>query len=198
MPSTRIATATAFLLACVALALTLNTVAQELEPSMRGANGPAQSGEAPAQATQGPTAADAGQAGGAQAGPGGYVGYTGRLWTTDFGISRGRCNRAAVEKALADPAAATPGNAPVAILAGLDLDDTDRACAALALELARNRRTVAWSSGSARHVLTASRDAVHDKQPCRGFVLRITGASARTVRGLACQPEAGVWSLAAR
>lgn len=177
METRHFASAAALLLACAALALTLNAVAAD---------------EAPGAPPEAPGTAQA-----AVAGPGGYVGYTGRTWSADFGVTRGRCDRAAVAKSLSDPANAAPGGSTLAALAGVELDDADRACAALALELARNGRTVAWSSGGLRHALTASRDAVRGGQPCRGFVLRTTGAKAATVRGVACQPDGGVWAVAA-
>jgi surface antigen len=177
MDRSHLSSAAALLLACAALALTLNAVADDEAP-------------AAGQATPATAQTDA-------EGPGGFVGYTGRVWAADFGITRGRCDRAAVARALSDPANATPGGAAVAALAGLELDDADRACAALALELARNGRTVTWSSGGARHALTASRDAVRGGQPCRAFVLRTTGPKPATVRGVACQPDEGVWAVAA-
>jgi hypothetical protein len=177
MDSGHFTSAAALLLACAALALTLNAVAADVAPDDAQAVP-----EAPRTAV---------------AGPGGFVGYTGRIWAADYGITRGCCDRAAVARALSDPANATPGGGALAALAGVELDDADLACAALALEVARNGCTVAWSSGGTRHAFTASRDSVRGVQPCRGFVLRTTGAKAATVRGVPCQPDGGVWSVAA-
>lgn len=124
-----------------------------------------------------------------------FMGYTGSEWSTDFGVTRGRCDRKAVQQALADPGTATPGASPVAVLAGVDLEDADRACAGQALELARNRRTVTWSAGSRKHSLSTGADAVAKGMPCRPFVLHSGG---RTTRGLACQAQRGVWEYAGR
>jgi hypothetical protein len=121
-----------------------------------------------------------------------FVGYTGVEWADDFGITRGRCSPDAVGKALADPRTATPGQSPVAVLAGVDLGDTDRACAAQALELARHGRTVRWSSGKRQMSIFIGDDAVANGLPCRPFTVR-TGS--RTLRGLACQAQVGVWEV---
>jgi len=123
---------------------------------------------------------------------GSYVGYTGVEWADDFGITRGRCSRDAVGKALADPRAATPGQSPVAVLAGVDLDDADRSCAAQALELARAGRTVRWSAGKRPVSISIGDDAVANGLPCRPFTVRTVG---RTTRGLACQAQVGVWEV---
>jgi hypothetical protein len=121
-----------------------------------------------------------------------FMGYTGVEWADDFGITRGRCSREAVGKALADPRAATPGQSPVAVFAGLDLDDADRACAAHALELARHGRTVRWSAGKRQVSISIGDDAVANGLPCRPFTVRTSG---RTTRGLACQAQVGVWEV---
>jgi len=121
-----------------------------------------------------------------------FMGYTGVEWADDFGITRGRCSRDAVGKALADPRTATPGQSPVAVLAGVELDDADRACAAQALELARPGRTVRWSSGKRQVSISIGDDTVAKGLPCRPFTVRAGG---RTTRGLACQAQVGVWEV---
>jgi len=121
-----------------------------------------------------------------------YVGYTGVEWADDFGITRGRCDRAAVTRALADPRTAVPGQSPVAVLTGVDLEDADRACAAQALELARHGRTVRWASGQRRLSISIGDDAVANGLPCRPFSVHGAG---RATRGLACQAQVGVWEV---
>lgn len=121
-----------------------------------------------------------------------YMGYTGTDWQRDFGITRGRCDREAVAAALGTPEAASAGTPPVAVLAGLDIDGPDRSCAAQALELLRNHRTVRWQGKAGRFSLTTGRDAVVDGRPCRMFVL-VTGGSRRL--GTACQTTPGIWEL---
>ena len=121
-----------------------------------------------------------------------YMGYTGVEWADDFGITRGRCDRKAVTQALADPRTAAPGQSPVAVLTGVDLDDADRSCAAQALELARHGRTVRWASGKRQLSISIGHDATANKLPCRPFSVHGSG---RTTRGLACQAQVGVWEV---
>jgi hypothetical protein len=121
-----------------------------------------------------------------------YVGYTGVIWTADYGVTRGRCDQAAIGAALADPRTATPGQSPVATLAGIDLADTDRACAAQALELARHGRTVRWKSANRSAAISIGHDTVARGMPCRPFVLNVAG---KTTRGLACQAQRGIWEV---
>lgn len=121
-----------------------------------------------------------------------YVGYTGVIWTADYGVTRGRCDQAAIGAALADPRTATPGQSPVATLAGIDLADTDRACAAQSLELARHERAVRWTSANRSVAMSIGHDAVARGMPCRPFVLKVAG---KTTRGLACQAQPGVWEI---
>ncbi|MFO1321699.1 MAG: hypothetical protein U1F52_18975 [Burkholderiales bacterium] len=122
-----------------------------------------------------------------------YMGYTGNRWSEDFGVTRGRCDRKGIAAALADPAAAQPGGARTAILSGSDLEeDADRACAAHALELARNHRTVRWSAGGHALALSTGGDTVSNGLPCRPFVLVHRGK--RTL-GTACQAQPGLWEI---
>ena len=121
-----------------------------------------------------------------------FMGYTGTQWSEDFGVTRGRCDRKAIAAALADPAAAQPGGARIAILSGSDLDDVDRACAAHALELARNHRTVRWTAGGHPLALSTGGDTVSNGHPCRPFVLVHRG---KRVLGIACQAQPGLWEI---
>lgn len=120
-----------------------------------------------------------------------YMGYTGTQWAQDYGITRGRCDGKAVSAALAEPAAA-PGTAAIALIAGLDLDASDKACAAQALELLRNHRTARWNVGNGAHALTTGGDTVVNGLPCRPFVLSAKG---RKILGTACQSQSGLWEV---
>ncbi len=125
-----------------------------------------------------------------------YIGYTGTPWARDYGVTMGKCDRAAVALALNDPANAASDQATVALLAGPAINDVDRSCAAQVLELARSHRTVTWKGSGQRFAVTPLQDAVSKGLPCRRFVLRVTGERARTVRALACQTQPGIWQLA--
>lgn len=120
-----------------------------------------------------------------------YMGYTGTQWAKDYGITRGRCDGKAVAAAIAEPAG-EPGSASIALIAGLDLDPTDKACAAQALELLRNHRTVRWNVGNGAHALTTGGDTVVNGLPCRPFVVSAKG---RKILGTACQSQAGLWEV---
>lgn len=121
-----------------------------------------------------------------------FMGYTGTQWAEDFGVTRGRCDRGAIAKALTDTASAQPGGARTAVLTGTDIEDADRACAAHALELARNHRTVRWTSGGHAMALSTGGDTVANGLPCRPFVLVHRGK--RTL-GTACQAQPGLWEI---
>jgi len=130
---------------------------------------------------------------------GNYLGYTGTPWSRDYGVTKGKCERAAVVSALAGPADAASEHGALAVLAGLEIDDADRACAAHALELARNHRTVAWRGTGKRYALTPSKDVVSGGLPCRRFALRsASGDKVKTLRALACQTRPGSWQLTGR
>ena len=123
-----------------------------------------------------------------------FVGYTGTHWQDDFGIARGRCDRKAVATALAEPAAASAEeSARVAVLAGLDLRDSDRACVAHALELTNARRPVRWTSETGKALtFRAGSDLVLDGLPCRQFVIDGAGKAGR---GTACQAQPRLWEI---
>lgn len=120
-----------------------------------------------------------------------YMGYTGTQWGEDHGITRGRCDTKAVSDVLA-ASSTDPDALRVAILSGIDLAPVDRGCAAHALELLRNHRTVRWNAGSGPHSLTTGGDTVANGLPCRPFILVTRG---RKVLGTACQAQPGVWEV---
>jgi len=123
-----------------------------------------------------------------------FVGYTGTHWQDDFGIARGRCDRKAVATALAEPAAASEEeSARVAVLAGLDLPDSDRACVAHALELSARRHPVRWKSDAGKALaFRAGTDLVLNGLPCRQFVIDGAGKAGR---GTACQAQPRLWEI---
>jgi hypothetical protein len=145
-----------------------------------------EAGDTPAPAPAASTASKA---------PAPYVGYTGASWNVDFGVMRGRCDRAAVGAALGDPKAALPGQPPVALLSGVDADGTDRACAAHAIELVRNGRTVRWKGSAGSVTITPLRDAVSGTMPCREVSIHGLG---KLRRATACSAELGVWQFVSR
>ncbi|MFA5082033.1 MAG: hypothetical protein WC474_05770 [Hydrogenophilaceae bacterium] len=119
-----------------------------------------------------------------------YMGYTGRNWDADYGITRGKCDRAAVAAALGDG-----HKVAIAIVAktGPDLDQADAACIGHALELTRVRHRVTWTGeGGVRYQVRPLAPSVHDGLPCREFEL-VMGK--KRVRQSACQREPGTWTL---
>lgn len=127
--------------------------------------------------------------------PAPYIGYTGAQWSVDYGVMRGRCDRGAVGAALGDPKAALPGQPPVALLSGIEADGTDRACAAHAIELVRNGRTVRWKGSAGSVSITPLRDTVSGAMPCREVSIHGLG---KLRRATACSAELGVWQLVSR
>lgn len=146
-----------------------------------------------------------------------YVGYTGKKWDHDYGIIGGQCNREAVGAVLGGVAGGLLGSQvgsgsgrKIAILAGTvagavigaqigrDMDRTDQACIAHALELTANNRHVNWVSSDNRttYVLTPVRGFKDNGQTCREFDLRAT-RDRRTEfgRGKACQSAEGAWRI---
>lgn len=119
-----------------------------------------------------------------------YMGYTGRKWDADYGITRGQCNRAAVAAVLAE-------GKPVAIAVagknGPELVQADAACIGQALELTRVRHRVTWQGeGGVHYQLRPLAPSVHDGLPCREFEL-VMGK--KRLRQSACQREPGTWIL---
>jgi surface antigen len=64
-----------------------------------------------------------------------------------------------------------------------------------ALELAGERATVAWTSGTgARYELTPTRNVGDKANPCREFVTRVSnGKVSDAVKGVACRRGTGEW-----
>ncbi|OFZ95902.1 MAG: hypothetical protein A2Z64_04785 [Betaproteobacteria bacterium RIFCSPLOWO2_02_67_12] len=146
-----------------------------------------------------------------------YVGYTGKKWERDYGIIGGRCNTAAVGAVLGgavggvigsqvgkggDRAIATVLGAAIGTVIGMkigrDFDEGDRACWGHALELAGEKRSVAWSNprSGVNYRLTPTRNFQRGDQPCREFQGRAAaGNKSERFQGVACRRGDGEWVL---
>jgi surface antigen len=146
-----------------------------------------------------------------------YVGYTGKKWEKDYGVVAGRCNTAAVGAVLGGVAGGAVGaraaerqDRPVAIIVGTaigalighkigqQLDDRDRGCMGHALELAEEKKTVAWTNkatGVTYH-LTPTRGYTERGVSCREFTTRVTTSMKRdALKGTACRQGNGDWEF---
>lgn len=146
-----------------------------------------------------------------------YVGYTGEKWERDYGILGGQCNRQAVGAVIGGVLGGAVGSQigdgsgrKIAILVGTvagamigsqigrDMDRTDEACVAHALELAGPNTRVSWTSADAgsTFVLTPGEGFRRNGQTCRRFSLRETAGSRReTSQGQACRTGDGAWQI---
>lgn len=146
-----------------------------------------------------------------------YVGYTGRHWTDDYGVSSGRCDRdragaaiGAVVGGAIGAAASDDDDRLVAILAGAaigavighevgdHMDDNDRACFGHSLELLEDGRKVEWSGSTADmiYALTPDRRFERDGRVCRHFTLVRTVDGRRVAKeGNACRYGEGDWRM---
>jgi len=147
-----------------------------------------------------------------------YTGYTGRKWDKDYGVIQGRCNTAAVGAVLGGAVGGAVGSQigrgdtrVIAIIAGTaigavlgagvgrDIDNADRACLGHALELAGERRTVAWTNKATgvSYRLTPTANHNRGSVPCREFLTEVrAGKKTDKVKGTACRSGEGVWELA--
>ncbi len=145
----------------------------------------------------------------------GYVGYTGKKWRQDYGVIEGRCDTDKVGAVLGGVVGGVvgskvgnPENRPVAIVVGTvlgavigakigrALDESDRACMGHALELAGEKKTVAWTNGrtGVRYELTPTRNLGDSRQPCREFTTKVSnGKATELTKGVACRRGAGDW-----
>jgi surface antigen len=137
-----------------------------------------------------------------------YTGYNGKKWKRDYGVLEGRCNREAVGAALGGVANGAVGSQSgkreprqIAVVLdahdGRDMDETDRACIGHALELAGDRKRVAWNGADGRttYLLTPLRGFEQNGAHCREFDLRVATPSGRreTSRAKACPAGDGNW-----
>ncbi len=142
----------------------------------------------------------------------GYMGYTGKTWTQDYGIVAGRCNREAVGAVLGgvvggaigskvgkgdgNKVAIIVGTALGAILGaktGRELVQSDAACIGHALELAKDGQRVTWSDDAGtQYRVKPLKGFSENGLPCRSFELTVGG---KTAQRNACQPEPGAWEV---
>jgi surface antigen len=144
-----------------------------------------------------------------------YVGYTGKKWQRDYGVADGRCNTAAVGAVVGGVIGGAVGarvssdqDRPVAVILGAalgalvgraigkELDAADRACMGHALELAGERKTVAWTNpgSGVSYRLTPTGSFKDGNAPCRRFTTVLTaGGRKDTVKGAACRQGNGEW-----
>lgn len=146
-----------------------------------------------------------------------YAGYSGRQWDRDYGVTLGRCDRAAVGAVLGGVAGGVIGHevdkdsnkavatvigavigATIGAEIGRQMDKTDRSCVGHALELAVPGQTVAWTNHNTgityRLTPTGRSDAA---EGCRQFRLTATGGFGLSEgRTVACAGDNGTWNLA--
>ena len=144
-----------------------------------------------------------------------YVGYTGKKWQKDYGVLEGRCNTAAVGAVIGGVVggavgsrASSPQDRPVAIILGTvlgavvghtigkELDNSDRACMGHALELAGERKTVAWTNKATgvTYRLTPTGAFTEGASPCRRFTAVLaSGQKKDSLKGAACRQGDGEW-----
>jgi surface antigen len=144
-----------------------------------------------------------------------YVGYTGRKWEKDYGVLEGRCNTAAVGAVIGGVVGGAVGSRvssrqdrPVAIVLGTvigavvghtigkELEDSDRACMGHALELAGEKKTVAWTNRGTgvTYRLTPTGSFTDGGTPCRRFTAQLaSGKKKDRVKGAACRQGDGEW-----
>lgn len=144
-----------------------------------------------------------------------YLGFTGKRWNKDYGISAGRCDRVAVGAVLGGVVGGAVGSQVgsgdtrrIAILIGTaagavlgaeiarNMAPADEACLAHALELGATGRPVYWDvgSGAGRYTLTPGA-ALSGNPNCRSFTMAFSGESQGTRSGVACRSPSGEWTL---
>jgi surface antigen len=147
-----------------------------------------------------------------------YVGYTGKKWEKDYGITEGKCNTAAVGAVLGGTVGGVIGSRaekqdrPVAIILGTaigavigakigeSIDQSDRACMGHSLELARVKNTVVWtnSTSGVTYRLTPTRNFKQADQACREFVTELNSAKGKkkdSLAAVACRRGNGEWDF---
>ena len=145
-----------------------------------------------------------------------YQGYTGKKWEKDYGIVQGRCYREAAGAAIGGAVGGVIGaqvgdgagrkiaiivgsvlGAVVGAKIGRDMDNADRACIGHALELAGDKRSVAWNSGNVEYLLTPTGGYKRGAESCRNYTLAIStaGKGADKVSGAACRSGDGTWQV---
>lgn len=146
-----------------------------------------------------------------------YVGYTGHKWEKDYGVIAGRCNTEAIGAVVGGAVGGVVGSrvgegstrvvatilgaaigAVIGSRIGRDIDERDRACMGHALELAGDKKTVAWKNPATgvNYRLTPVKGYERSGVPCRDFVTRVTSAGkTETINGTACRRGDGAWEF---
>ena len=146
-----------------------------------------------------------------------YLGYTGRSWERDYGVSSGRCNRSEVGTVVGAVIGGAIGSAVgegdgklVAILVGSaigaivgreigqEMESSDRACMGHALELARDGEWVRWDGGreGLGFALRPDRGFERNGRECRHFTLQFDDDGHRWQEpASACRIAEGEWQL---
>jgi surface antigen len=146
-----------------------------------------------------------------------YVGYTGKKWPNDYGVVEGRCNTAAIGTVVGGVIGGVVGakvsseqDRQVAVILGAalgavvgraigkELDAADRACMGHALELAGERKTVAWTNQATgvSYRLTPTGSFKDGNAPCRRFTTVVSaGGKKDTLKGAACRQGNGDWQF---
>jgi surface antigen len=146
-----------------------------------------------------------------------YVGYTGKKWERDYGVVDGRCNTAAVGAVVGGVIGGVVGSRvgsgeerPIAIILGTalgavvgraigkEIDASDRACMGHALELAGERKTVAWTNPATgvSYRLTPTGSFKDGDAPCRRFTTVLaSGGRKESLKGAACRQGSGEWQF---
>jgi surface antigen len=148
-----------------------------------------------------------------------YMGYEGRRWPSDYGVTRGNCDRKAIAEVLGaavggaigsrvgestDRVVATAIGAVIGAVVGAQigkvLDEEDRACMGQALELVDGSRPVYWTNErtGVQYTVTPGRD-VPGERICREFQLdaELNGKRDRSSQ-VACRGTDGTWRMAGR
>jgi len=135
-----------------------------------------------------------------------YQGYTGKKWSSDYGVLQGRCDASGIGAALggqlgAEIGAAAGGEtgaiigsiAGVLIGANADskIDSVDRGCVSHALDLGVDGQPISWSNPGTRqeYVLTPRGSRNIDGRVCRDF--EWSGG----LRQTACLKPDGSWAV---
>jgi hypothetical protein len=148
--------------------------------------------------------------------PGGFRGYSGAHWPSDFDIRTGHCDRKRItEVPRRSDAVASLGerralNRTAAMLIGAkvpdllppalgaEVDEGDRACMGQVLELGASGHWVRWDNGATGIHYEMRPDAGRDgiAGSCRAFRLKISGNYQRAKRkAMACESGPGLWQL---
>lgn len=144
-----------------------------------------------------------------------YVGYTGKKWEKDYGVLEGRCNTAAVGAVIGGVVGGAVGSRvssrqdrPIAIVLGTaigavvghsigrQLEESDRACMGHALELAGEKKTVAWTNPATgvTYRLTPAGSFTNGGARCRRFTAQLaSGKKTDRLKGAACRQGDGEW-----